>query len=74
MPRTILFSSESDRVNHAVFGLGTIRRVDERRTTIAFDDSRTRIFVTNMAQLEHSSTPPPPKPARGREANAARKD
>jgi len=74
MPKNTQLFSENDRVNHAVFGLGTIRRSDERRTTIAFDDSRTRIFVTSMVQLEHSSMPPPPKPARVRKAKAAGKD
>jgi hypothetical protein len=72
MPKNIVSFSQNDRVNHAVFGLGTIREVDDRRTTIAFDDSRTRVFVTSMVQLEHSTMPPPPKPARVRKAKAAK--
>lgn len=72
MPKNIEGFAENERVNHAVFGLGTIRQSGERRTTIAFDDGSTRIFVTSMVQLEHSSTPAPAKPARAAKAKAAK--
>jgi len=57
---TLAFSAKA-RIQHAVFGLGTVVTADERRTTIAFDDSGTRRFVTRMVQLVASDTPAPKK-------------
>lgn len=51
--------SAKDRISHAVHGLGTIVQVDERRTTIAFDEAGTRTFVTSMVQLARSDSPAP---------------
>jgi len=53
-----------DRVDHAVFGLGTIVQIDERHTTIAFDQSGTRKFMTSMVQLAPSDTPAPARRSR----------
>jgi hypothetical protein len=72
MPKNTEAFSENDRVSHAVYGLGTIRQLNERRTTIAFDGGRTRIFVTSMVQLQHSTTPARAKPARGAKATSAK--
>ena len=54
----------NDRINHFIYGLGTISEVNERHTTIVFDENGTRKFVTRMVKLEHSNTPAPAKPAR----------
>jgi hypothetical protein len=64
MPKNPGAFSANDRVLHSVYGLGTVREVNERHTTIVFDDSGTRKFVTSVVKLEHSSTPAPAKPAR----------
>jgi len=56
--------SSKDRVDHYVFGLGTIVAADERRTTIAFDESGTRKFVTSMVKLSRSETSAPTRRAR----------
>ena len=52
------------RVEHDVFGLGTVVDVDERFTTIKFDEAGTRKFVTSMVQLEDSDIPRPTKTRR----------
>jgi hypothetical protein len=53
--------SAKDRVDHAQFGLGTILKIDERYTTIEFDESGTRKFVTRMVELAPTDTPKPPR-------------
>jgi len=55
--------SVNDRIHHSVFGLGTISQTDSRYTTIAFDESGTRKFLTDMVRFERSDTPAPAKPA-----------
>lgn len=62
--------SARDRVVHSVFGLGTISDAGDRHTTIIFDESGTRKFMTTMVRLEHSSTPAPAKPTRVKKAKA----
>jgi hypothetical protein len=56
-----------NRVDHAVYGLGTIVETNERHTTITFDGAGTRKFVTTMVQLVGSDTPAPRKTARRKE-------
>lgn len=56
--------SRNDRIDHHVFGLGTIVEIDKWRTTIAFDESGTRKFVTSMVKLVQSDVPAPAKPVR----------
>jgi hypothetical protein len=56
--------SAKDRIDHAVFGLGTIVEIDERHTTIAFDTAGTRKFMTSMVQLVPSDTPAPARRTR----------
>jgi hypothetical protein len=51
--------SAKDRIDHSVFGLGTIVDINEHYTTIAFDESGTRKFVTRMVKLSASETPAP---------------
>lgn len=54
-----------DRVDHAVYGLGTIVAISTHRTTIRFDRSGTRRFVTSLVKLKSSDSPAPAR-ARGR--------
>ena len=54
-----------DRVDHAIYGLGTIVAISTHRTTIRFDQSGTRRFVTNLVKLTASDTPAPSR-SRGR--------
>jgi hypothetical protein len=56
-----------NRIDHAVYGLGTIVEVNERYTTIAFDGAGTRKFVTTMVKLVGSDTPAPGRPSRRKE-------
>lgn len=53
--------SVSDRVLHAVYGLGTISRVDDDHIVIEFDLEGQKKFVTSIVQLEHSDVEAPPK-------------
>jgi hypothetical protein len=53
-----------DRIEHAVFGLGTILEIDEQYALIAFDESGTRKFVTSMVKLAPSDAPPPARRVR----------
>jgi len=64
MAKNLLAFSPKDRIDHAVFGCGTIVEINERRTTIAFDESGTRKFVTSMVKLAPSDKQAPPKRAR----------
>jgi hypothetical protein len=52
------------RVDHAVYGLGTILEVNERYTTIAFDEAGTKKFITTLVKLAGSDTPAPVRPVR----------
>jgi hypothetical protein len=59
--------SIDDRISNPAYGEGTVRAVDEKYTTIEFDESGTRRFLTSLVKLERSESPgPPPKPARAR--------
>jgi hypothetical protein len=64
--------SPKDRIDHSVYGLGTISEVNERHTTIAFDDAGVKKFVTSMVRLSRSDTPAPAKPVRRSKKKAAR--
>ena len=56
--------SVSDRVSAPTYGAGTITRLDEKYTTIEFDDGATRKFLTAVVQLERSETSAPVKAER----------
>jgi len=64
MAKTLSAFSARDRIEHSIFGLGTIVEINERRITIAFDKSGTRKFVTSIVKLAPSDTQEPPKRAR----------
>jgi hypothetical protein len=53
-----------DRIEHSVFGTGTIAELDQWHTVIAFDKGGTRKFVTSMVKLLTSDTDAPAKPVR----------
>ena len=61
---------KDDRVAHARFGPGVIVAVDAHYTTIEFDESGVRKFVTALVRLEHSDLPVPVKPAPQRRRSA----
>jgi hypothetical protein len=52
------------RVDHEVYGLGTVVDVNAGYTTIAFDEAGTKKFMTSMVKLVGSDTPAPAKAAR----------
>lgn len=51
-----------DRVNHEVHGLGRITAIDDRYTTISFDQAGIRKFLKDIVRLQKSDVPAPPKP------------
>ena len=51
-----------DRVFQAQYGVGDVLAVDERYTTIAFDQGGVRKFVTRLLQAQPSTEPRPAKP------------
>ena len=61
---------KADRVAHARFGPGVIVAVDAHYTTIEFDESGVRKFITALVRLEHSNLPVPVKPAPRRRRSA----
>ena len=60
------------RVSHPTFGLGTIKEVNERYTTIVFDENGTKKFMTSMVELESSTIPAPTKTPRKKKASASK--
>jgi len=62
----------NDRVSHFKHGLGTIDQIDERYTTIVFDEAGKRKFVTPMVVLEPSDQPEPEKPVRAKKSKPER--
>ncbi len=58
--------SPNDRIDHSVYGTGTILEVTARLTTIRFDGAGTKRFMTNIVQLAPSDSPAPPRPVRRR--------
>jgi len=53
--------SVNERVNHHVYNLGTISRIDETHTIIEFDQGGRKKFVTSLLRLEHSDVATPVK-------------
>ena len=51
--------SLNERVNHHVYGLGTIRMIDDLHTVIEFDQNGRRKFVTSLLKLEQSDVAAP---------------
>jgi hypothetical protein len=62
--------SENDRIDHSVYGTGTVTGVNDRLTTIDFDGVGTKRFITSIVKLVRSDTPAPPKPVRRKKAVA----
>jgi hypothetical protein len=60
-----------DRVTHSVFGLGTISGVNDKYTTIVFDERGTKKIETSLVQLGHSTTPAPGRSSRAKKVGAA---
>ena len=72
MAKSVEAFSVNDRINHYVYGLGTITQMNARHTTIVFDENGTRKFLADVVRLERSSTPAPAKPKRLKKARAAK--
>jgi len=62
--KTALAFSAKDRIDHSVYGPGTIVEMNERLTTILFDAAGTRRFMTAKVKLAASDVPAPAKPVR----------
>jgi hypothetical protein len=62
----------NERINHALYGTGTIKEVNPQYTTIEFDQNGRRKFLTSLVLLERSSVAAPdPPPRRGKGAKKA---
>jgi len=59
----VVFSAD-DRIDHHVYGTGTIVTVSDRITTIDFDAVGIKRFITDIVKLTRSDTAAPPKPVR----------
>ena len=55
--------AKGDRVAETRYGAGNVVAVDERYTTINFDDGLVRKFVTRLARLTATSEPRPITPS-----------
>lgn len=53
-----------DRIDHSVYGTGTIVDVNPTHTLIDFDEAGVKKFMTSMVKLSPSDTPAPEKPVR----------
>lgn len=63
----------NERVQHGMYGLGTIKEVNAQYTTIEFDENGRRKFLTSLVRLERSSVAapaPPPRKSRARKPPA----
>jgi len=60
--------SAKQRIDHAVFGTGTIVEVNPHYTTISFDESGKKKFVTRILKMVPSDVPAPEKPVRRKKA------
>lgn len=49
----------NERVNHSIYGLGTISEVNDLHTVIDFDENGRRKFVTSIVRLERTDVLPP---------------
>lgn len=61
-----------DRIDHSVYGLGTIVEVNDRHTTIDFDEAGRKKFMTSMVEFSASSAPPPVKPSKRKKKKTAK--
>jgi len=49
----------NERVNHSIYGLGTITEINDLHTVIDFDENGRRKFVTSIVRLERTDVLPP---------------
>ena len=49
----------NERVNHSIYGLGTISEINDLHTVIDFDENGRRKFVTSIVRLERTDVLPP---------------
>jgi hypothetical protein len=59
-------SLSNSRIDHYEYGPGTVVDVNERYTTIDFDEAGTKKFITDMVKLKPSDTPAPAKKTRAK--------
>jgi len=65
----------NERIQHGMYGLGTIKEVNALYTTIEFDENGRRKFLTSLVRLERSSVAapaPPPRKSRARKPAATK--
>jgi hypothetical protein len=64
----------NERIHHGMYGLGTIKEVNQQYTTIEFDENGRRKFLTSIVRLERSSVAapdPPPRKSRAKKVPGA---
>ena len=62
----------NERINHSIYGLGTISEINDLHTVIEFDQNGRKKFVTSMVQLERTSVPAPVVPTRRTRSKTAK--
>jgi hypothetical protein len=66
--------AKGDRVTHGTYGTGTIFSANAIHTVIDFDEHGHRTFVTNLVQLEKTSSPAPVRQKTARRAKKSPTD
>ncbi len=49
----------NERIQHSIYGLGTISEINDLHTVIEFDQNGRKKFITSMVQLEPTEVPAP---------------
>ena len=71
MAKKAAFAVKS-RINHQVYGDGSITEMNNYHTVILFDEHGSKKFVTSMVKLAHSDTAAPEKPIRRRKTKVTK--
>jgi hypothetical protein len=72
MAKNSLGFAPNERINHAIYGLGTISEINDLHTVIEFDENGRRKFVTSIVRLERTNALPPVPPARKTRSKTAK--
>lgn len=64
--------TKGDRIQHALYGTGTVTDVSDQHTVIAFDAEGVRKFVTSLAVFERTEVVAPASKSRKKAAAVGR--
>jgi hypothetical protein len=63
--------TKGDRIQHALYGTGTVTDVSDQHTVIAFDAEGVRKFVSSIAVFERTEVVAPASASKSRKKAAA---